>query len=176
MPARAAPIPAPYASARSNARSARVLGDGDERRRSEALLEQAAHDVARPLRRDHDHVVPRGRRDAPVVDVEAVREEERGAGGEVRRDVLLVHARLHLVGQEQRDDLRAADRVGDGADPEAGLLGRGARRAPLAEADLDVDARVVQVQRVRVALAAVADHGDLAVEQVEVAFAMDRCH
>ena len=34
-----------------------------------------------PLRRDHDHVVARRRRDAPVVDVEAVREEQRGAVG-----------------------------------------------------------------------------------------------
>ena len=90
--------------------AARVLGDGDDRRRAEALLEEAAHDVAGALRRDHDHVVPRGRRDPPVVDVEAVREEERGAGGEVRRHVLLVHARLHLIRQEQRDDLRVARR------------------------------------------------------------------
>ena len=105
---------------------------------------------------------PAGRRDPPVVDVEAVREEERGAGGEVRRHVLLVHARLHLVGQEQRDDLGVGDGLGDGADAEARFLGSGARRASFAEADLDVDARVVQVQRVRVALASVADHGDLA--------------
>ncbi len=84
--------------------------------------------------------------------------------------------RLHLIGQEQRDDLRVADGFGDGADGEAGLLGRGAGRAALAEADLDVDAGVVQVESVRVALAPVADDGDLAGEQVEVAFAVDRCH
>ena len=58
--------------------AARVLGDRDDRRRPEPLGEQPAHDVPRALRRDHDHVVPGGWRDAPVVDVEAVREEERG--------------------------------------------------------------------------------------------------
>ena len=41
--------------------------------------------MARPLRRDHDHVVPLGRHDAAVVDVEAVREEQRRARLEVRQ-------------------------------------------------------------------------------------------
>src|SRR3954451_11386532 len=54
--------------------AARVLRDRDDRRRAVALLVEPAHDVARPLRSDHDDVVALGRRDAFVVDVEAVRE------------------------------------------------------------------------------------------------------
>ena len=83
---------------------------------------------------------------------------------------------LHVVGHEDRDDLRAADRVGDGADRRGRPPRRRARRASLAQADDDVDAGVVQVQRVRVTLAAEADDGDLAVEQVEVAVAVNGCH
>ncbi len=55
-----------------------------------------------------------GRRaDATVEDVEAVREEQRRARREVRRDLLLVDLRLHLVGQQDRDQLCARDRLGD---------------------------------------------------------------
>ena len=103
-----------------------------------------------------------------------MREEERGAGREVRRDVALVDALLHLVGEEERDELRAAHGLGERADGEAGLLGGRPRGLPVAQADLDVDAGVVQVERVRVSLAAVAEDGDLAGEEVDVAFAVDR--
>ena len=44
--------------------------------------------------------------------------------------------------------------------PQAGLGGQGAALGRLLEPDDDVDAGVVQVQRVGVALAAVADDGD----------------
>jgi hypothetical protein len=43
------------------------------------------------------------------VDVEPVREEQRGARLEVRRDILAVERRLRAVGDEQRDELCAAD-------------------------------------------------------------------
>src|ERR1051326_7228554 len=89
-------------------------------------------------------------------DVEAVREEERSARVHVRRDVALVDLRLDLVGQEHRHDLRAAYGVRDRPDGDAGLLRLRPRRAALAQADLDRHAAVVEVQRVRVRLAAPA--------------------
>ena len=138
--------------------------------------EELAHAMAGRLRRDHDHVVILGRRDPAEVDVEPVREEHRRARGEVRRDVCIPHALLHVVRHEHRDDLRAADRVGDRRDLGARLLGGGAGRAPLAQPDDDLDAGVAEVQCVRVALAAEADDGDLAVEKCELAVAMNRCH
>ena len=155
---------------------ARVLVDRDEARRACAGDEELAHAMARRLRRDHDHVVALGRRDPAEVDVEPVREEHRRARLEVRRDVRLPHALLHVVGHEHRDDLRAADGVGDRRDLGARLLGGGAGRAAVAQPDDDFDAGVAEVQCVRVALAAEADDGDLAVEKSEIAVAMNRCH
>ena len=67
--------------------SARILRDRDDRGRAVALFVEPPHDVPRTLRRDHDHVVPGRRGDAPVVDVEAVGEEQRRPRREVRRDL-----------------------------------------------------------------------------------------
>src|SRR6266545_5709098 len=67
--------------------TARVLGHGDERRRSEPLLVEAADNVAGPLRGHHDHVVAGLGSDSPVMDVEPVSEEDCGASLEVRRDL-----------------------------------------------------------------------------------------
>ena len=120
--------------------AARVLRDRDDGRRAVALGVEAAHHMARALRRDHDHVVPLGRRDALVVHVEAVREEQRSAGLEVRLDLVLVHLRLRAVGNEKRDELRATHRVGERGDREAGLFRRRGRRAALSEPDDHVDA------------------------------------
>ena len=102
-------------------------------------------------------------------------EEDGGSGLEVRRDVALVDALLDVVGQEDGDELRAAHGLGEGLDGEPGVLGGRPGRAPVAQPDLDVDAGVAQVERVRVALAAVAEDGDLAVQEIDVAFAVDGC-
>ena len=105
-----------------------------------------------------------------------MREEHRRTRLEARCDLFLPHTLLHVIWDEHRDDLRAADGVGNRRDLEPGFLGRRARRASVPEADDDLHARVAQVERVRVALAAEADHGNLAVEELEIAVAMDRCH
>ena len=81
-----------------------------------------------------------------------------------------------MVGKEQRHHLRAADSFRNAANLEAGILGLLLRRAALTQADLHVDAGVAQVERVRVPLAAVADDGDLAGQEVEIAFAIDGGH
>ena len=155
--------------------AARVLRDGDEARCARAGLEELAHAVAGALGRDHDHVVARAGLDLAEVDVEAVREENRGAGLEVRLDLALEDALLHMVGQEDRDEPGALYGGGNRLHRQPGFLGGRPRLAPEAQADLDVDAGVAQVQRVRVSLAAVADDGDLAVQELDVAFAVDRC-
>ena len=53
-------------------------------------------------------------------------------------------------------------RLGDVLHRQPGLLGAAARGAVGPQADLDLDAGVGEVERVRVALAAVAEHRDLA--------------
>ncbi len=87
-------------------------------------------------------------------------EEQRGTLAQVRLDVLGVDRALHLVGREDDDEVGLGHRLGDAEDPQA--LGRrlGSGRGALGQADAHVDARVAQVQRVRVALAAVADDRD----------------
>ena len=98
-----------------------------------------------------------------------MREADRRAVGEVRRDRLGEHLRLHVIRQQHEDDLRATDGLGGGRHGQPGLLGPLPRRAVGAQPDDDVDAGVAQVQRVGVPLAAEAEHGDLAGEQIDVA-------
>ena len=153
-----------------------VLLDGDQRGRSVPLREEPPHDVARPFRGDHDHVVALGGRDALVEDVEAVGEQHRCSRSEVRLDVLLEYLRLHLIRQQDRDELGAGDGLGDRADRQARRLGLTPRGRALAQAHLDLDARITEVERMGVALAPVADDRNLAVEQTEVAVAQNRRH
>jgi hypothetical protein len=75
--------------------------------------------------------------DLVEVDVEAVREEQRVAGLEVRRDLLAVDGALHLVGQQDHHEVAGLGGLGDLEHPQAGGLGlgpggwsRGAGRRP----------------------------------------------
>ena len=146
-----------------------VLVDRDQHRHAAALLEGRAHRVARRLRRDHDHVEVGARLDQAVVDVEAVRERERRALLHVRTDRLRVDLRVVLVRQQDHHDVGVLHRFGHFLDGEARAFGLLPRHAALAQADGDLDARVRQVLRVRVALRAVADDRDLlALDQREV--------
>src|SRR2546425_863398 len=141
--------------------AARVLREGEEAGDAAALLVLAAHEVARALGRHHEDVHAGGRDDLPVVDVEAVAEGQVLAGREPRRDLVLVDLGALLVGHEHHDDVGLA-RGGGGVDhAQPGLLGLRARGAVGAQPDAHVHPAVAQVLCVRVALAAVADDGDL---------------
>ena len=155
-------MPFAYASAICLALPVASFVDRDEARHAAALVVGAAHEVAGTLGRDHPHVDALGRRDLLEVDVEAVRERERVAVDEVRRDVGLVDLLLLGVGQQHHDDVGLAHRVGGRQHAQPGRLGLGLRLRALAQADDHVDARVLQVQRVRVTLRAVAEDRDLA--------------
>jgi hypothetical protein len=90
-----------------------------------------------------------------------VAEDESLALGEVRGDVVGVQVALALVGREDDDHVGPRRGLGTGENREAGLLGLRLRLRALLQADDDLDARVAQVLRVRVALRAVADDSDL---------------
>ena len=83
------------------------------------------------------------------------------AGLEVVLDVLLVDLGLDLVGDEHHDDVGLLRRVIHAHDLEAGLLCRLGGLGALAQAHADVHAGVHEVERMGVALGAVADDGDL---------------
>ena len=138
----------------------RVLLDGEQGRHAAAGLVDRAEQVARALGRDHPDVDDVGRGDPPEVDVEAVGEHQQLAGAQVRRDLGVVDGLLGGVRDEDHDHVGRLDRVGDVHDPQAGLLGEGAALGARREPDDDVDAGLVEVQRVGVALAAVADDRD----------------
>ena len=141
----------------------RVLRHRDEARHAAAFFVGAAHEVTGTLRRDHPDVDTGGRCDLVEVDVEAVRERERVAVREVRRDVGLVDLLLLGVGQQHHDDVGFPHRVAGRQHAQTRGFGLGLRLRSFAQPDDHVDAGVLQVQRVRVSLRAVAEDRDLAV-------------
>ena len=95
-----------------------------------------------------------------------------------RLDVLLEDAALLLVRDEHHDHVSLARRFGNFGDLQPGLLGRRPGLRALVQADHDVEARIVRVQRVGVALAAIADDGHaFAFEGIDrrVGFGVDVC-
>ena len=118
--------------------------------------------MTRALRRDHRDVDVGRRLDVAEADVEAVPEEDRVAVLEVRLDRLGVELALRRVGRQHHDQVGLGRGLGRREHPQALVLGLGPALGALGQADPDVDAGVAQRQRVRVALAAVAEHGDLA--------------
>ena len=90
-------------------------------------------------------------------------ESEDVAGLQVRRDVGLVYLGLQLVGHEHHDEVGLFGGRGHVGHAQAGLLGGLDGARALAQAHAHVAAGVLEVQRMRMALGAVADDGDLLV-------------
>ena len=146
-----------------------VLVDGHQAGHAVAFLVLAADQVAGALGRDHADVDAGRRHDLLEVDREAVGEEQQVARRDPVGDLGLPDLGLLLVGQQDHHDVAAAGGFGDVEHLEAGRLGLGAAGGVRAQADDDVDAGVLQVEGVGVALGAVAEDGDgLALEQGEV--------
>src|SRR3546814_2074204 len=95
------------------------------------------------------------------MEVEAVREGERGAGLQIVGEVVIIDFRLMLVGGGDHDDVGPGGGVLVGHDLEARAFGLLCGRRTGTERDRDLaHAAVAQVLRVGVALAAIADDGD----------------
>jgi len=147
----------------------RVAVHGDQHRHAPARGVGRAHRVAGGLRRHHPDVEILARLDQAVMDVEPVREGERRPLLDVRLDLFLVHLGVVLVGQQDHDDVGALDRLADVGDLEPAFLRLVPGSAALAQPYRHLDPGLLQVLRVRVALRAVADDGDLlALDEREV--------
>src|SRR5437879_4835440 len=135
-----------------------VLVHGGQRRHALAGDVRAAHEVARALRRDHRDVDVLVGLDLREVDREAVREHQHRARLKVSLDRLAEQLALARVWRQDHDDRGFRYRLGHRYRPQAVGLHALDRLASGVQTDAHVLAAVVQVQRVRATLAAVADH------------------
>ena len=136
--------------------------------------------MARRLRRHHDDVdLLVARVDLAEADVEPVREEQGLPLRQIRRDGLVVHLLLRVIGRQDDDEVGFLRRFRRRHDAQPFLLGDGAALRALGEADADVDAGIAKRERVRVPLAAVANDRDAAAGQageVGVGVVVERGH
>ena len=96
-------------------------------------------------------------------------EQQQVAGRDAVGDLVAPDLAVLLVGQQDHHDVAARGGVGDAGHLEPGAARLLDRRRAVAQADHDVDPRVLEVERMRVALGAVAqDRDGLAVEEGEV--------
>ena len=139
-----------------------VLVDGDQTRHAAAFGEHAADEMARALGRNHRDVNKWRRIDLLEVDIEAVREHQHLAFGQVRLHALLVDSFLHMVRGKHHDDVRFFGRLLHVDNPQTLLFSELPGLGAGVEADHDIAAAVLQVQGMGVSLRAEADDRDLA--------------
>jgi len=148
--------------------------DRDQARHAAAALIFRAHRMARPLGSDHQHIDISARLDQVEMHVEPVGEHQGRAVLHVGVQMIAVDVGLELVRGQHHDDIGPFGGLGHlhhGQLLGFGLLRRG---RPLAQRDRNVlDARIAKVERVRMALAAIADNGDLlGLDQIDVGIAV----
>src|SRR6185436_11075525 len=146
-----------------------ILMDCDQHGHAAALHVRRPHGVSRRLGRDHHHVEIGARYDLAEVDIEAVGKSQRRAFLHVRLDVAAIDVGDMLIGQQDHHEIRGLDRVGDVLHIQPRLLGLVPRSPTLAQADGDFHARILQVQRMGMALRAVTENGDFfSLDQTQV--------
>ncbi len=139
-----------------------ILVNRHQRRHAHALGEQLAHAVPRRLGRDHCHVDILRRRDLLEMNIEAVREHQRLAGRQVRRDIFGVNVGLNMVRHQNHDNIGGLGGIGGFQNFQPGGFGFSPVRRAGNIAHHHVHAGITQIQCVRVALASVPDNGDRA--------------
>ena len=125
--------------------------------------------MAGALGGNHDHVDVLGRLDAAVVDVEAVSKGQGFALGQVGLDALLVQGSLLFVVDQDHDHVGNLGGLVAVHDLHALSLSLGPALGAGIQADYHVHTAFLQIQRVCVALGAVADDGNgLACQLLEI--------
>ena len=132
----------------------------DKARNTLTCLVLTAHSVSRALGSYHNNVYVLRRLDTAEMNIEAVSKSERLALGEIGLDALAVELRLLLIVDKYHNDVRCRCRLccSHYLEPLCLCLCP-ALRAVVKSYD-DVDARVLEVERVCVALRAVSDYCD----------------
>src|SRR5215831_8264786 len=146
---------------------------------ADTLHEELAHSMSGRFGGDHRNIDILWRRDLLEVDVEAVGEHERFPRRHVRRDFLIVQITLEVVMYKDHDYVRLLGGTAGVQDAQARGFGFYPGFAARIESDDDVHAGIAQIQRMRVALAAIADDGDCAPLQefeISVFFVIAFCH
>src|SRR5450755_1866736 len=116
-----------------------------------------------PLRRHHADIDAGRRGDQAVANVEAVPEKQRIAVDKVGLDRVLVEVALDRVRCEHHDQVGLLARRGGSKDAQALRLRLAPALGALEQPDAHVNSGIAKRQRVRVPLAAVSEHGDVAV-------------
>ena len=125
--------------------------------------------MTRAFRRDHEYVHVGRRLNLLEMNIEAVGKSQRAAFLEVRRDLALVNVGLLLVRNQDHRDVRLLDGLGHRQNLQAVGLRRRLGLRALIKADDDVHAAVLQVQRMGMALTAVADNRyGLALQKIKI--------
>jgi hypothetical protein len=126
--------------------------------------------VAGPFRRHHQHVDIGARLDEVEMHVEPMGEHQGGTVLHVAGEMIAIDVGLDLVGREHHDHIgpfRGLRDLHHGKLLALRLLGR-ARALPKGDRDV-LHARIAKIERMRMALAAIADDGDLlALDEIDV--------
>ena len=106
-------------------------------------------------------------------------EHQRIASLQIRLDVLVIDLALDRIGQQDHDDIGFGGGVTVAQDAQPFGFGLGAALASFVQTDAHIDAAVAQIQRMGMALAAIADDCNLLARQqakVGLVFVIDVCH
>ena len=135
-----------------------------------AALIFRAHGVARALGRDHHHVEIGARLDQVKVDVEPVRKHQRRALLHVLDEVVVIDVGLQFVGREHHHHVGPFRGLGDLHHLELLAFRLFDAAGALAQRDRNLlHAEIAQIERMGVALAAIADDGDLlSLDEIEI--------
>ena len=134
--------------------------------------------MTRSLRRDHRDVNIGCRLDQAEVNVKAVREHQHGAALEIRLNICLVAGSLLFIRNQNHDDIRFLHCFRHRLDGQALCLCLGNGLGAGIQADHNIHAGILQIQRMCMALAAISDDSDLlALQQRHVAvfLVVDSC-
>ena len=146
-----------------------ILIYSDQTRCTLACLILGTYGMTRSLRSDHGYIHILRRDDLVEMDIEAVSEHQHISCLKVRLDVLLVKSSLQFIVDKDHDDIGLLGCFRGGIYLKALLLCPLPGLGALIKTDDDMCSGVLQVQRMRMALAAVADDSDrLSVEKGEI--------